>query len=96
MKTKSYYDRYNISFPYTDQSYDTYEGEVLKKELLAYGDYKDRFPSSRDLFEILAPASADTFKQAVYGGADAIYFGYGEFNARANGNNCTSINYFFD
>lgn len=91
MKEKSYCDRYNISFPYIDQSYDTYEGEVLKKELLAYGDYKDRFPSRRDLFEILAPASVDTFKQAVYGGADAIYFGYGEFNARANGNNFTSI-----
>ena len=41
--------------------------------------------------EILAPASADSYKNAVYNGADAIYFGYKELNARAKGANFASI-----
>lgn len=40
--------------------------------------------------EILAPATASTYKTAVQSGADAIYFGYGEFNARAGADNFTS------
>ena len=77
--------------PYTIQSYDTYEGEVFDKNLLDFGDYKNYHPSSSDLIEILAPASVNTFKSAIYNGARAIYFGYGEFNARATGDNFTSI-----
>lgn len=37
--------------------------------------------------EILAPATASTYKYAVNAGANAIYFGYGEFNARASADN---------
>src|SRR5574344_231069 len=40
---------------------------------------------------ILSPVSANTFKQAIYGGADAVYFGYGVFNARAGAENFNSI-----
>lgn len=41
--------------------------------------------------EILAPASSDSYKNAVYNGADAIYFGYKELNARAKGANFASL-----
>lgn len=41
--------------------------------------------------EILSPASSETYKSAVYNGADAIYFGYKELNARAGGDNFSSI-----
>ena len=37
--------------------------------------------------ELLAPASVNSYKEAINGGANAIYFGYGEFNARAGGDN---------
>lgn len=41
--------------------------------------------------EILSPCSKDSYKFAVYNGADAVYFGYKEFNARAGGDNFDSI-----
>lgn len=41
--------------------------------------------------EILSPCSSDSYKTAVYNGADAVYFGYKEFNARANGDNFDNI-----
>ncbi|MGN1042514.1 MAG: peptidase U32 family protein [Christensenellales bacterium] len=37
--------------------------------------------------EILAPATASTYKDAVRAGADAVYFGYGKLNARATAEN---------
>ena len=40
--------------------------------------------------EILAPATASTYKYAVNAGANAIYFGYGDLNARAGADNFTS------
>ena len=40
--------------------------------------------------DILAPATASTYKYAVHSGANAIYFGYGEFNARAGADNFTA------
>ena len=40
--------------------------------------------------EILAPATASTYKYAVNAGANAIYFGYGDLNARAGADNVTS------
>ncbi len=40
--------------------------------------------------EILAPATASSYKQVIYSGADAIYFGYGDFNARVNADNFNS------
>lgn len=40
--------------------------------------------------EILAPAgSFEALKAAVYGGADAVYFGTENFNARKNAKNLT-------
>ena len=40
--------------------------------------------------ELLAPAgSPEAVRAAVCGGADAIYLGYGEFNARRNARNFT-------
>lgn len=40
--------------------------------------------------EILSPAgSKESVKAAIYGGADAIYMGYGDFNARRNAKNFT-------
>ena len=41
--------------------------------------------------ELLAPASVNSYKEAINGGANAIYFGYGEFNARAGGDNFTNL-----
>jgi len=41
--------------------------------------------------EILAPATASTYKEAVLSGADAIYFGYGSLNARASADNLDSF-----
>lgn len=37
--------------------------------------------------EILAPATAKTYEAAIKNGADAIYFGYGNLNARAGADN---------
>ncbi len=51
--------------------------------------YSDIHIPMREM-EILSPASASTYKEAVHGGADAIYFGYGEFNARASADNFTT------
>ena len=79
------------TFKLVEESFDTYEGEPLKRELLDYNDYRDFRSANADYCEVLAPASVGTYKQAVYGGADAIYFGYGEFNARAGGDNFLSI-----
>ena len=41
--------------------------------------------------EILAPATASTYKSAVINGANAIYFGYGVFNARAGADNISDF-----
>ncbi len=41
--------------------------------------------------ELLAPASVNSYKEAINGGANAIYFGYGEFNARAGGDNFVNL-----
>ena len=41
--------------------------------------------------EILAPASVSTYKTAVLSGANAIYFGYGELNARAGAENFSDL-----
>ncbi|MFA6867158.1 MAG: U32 family peptidase [Clostridia bacterium] len=41
--------------------------------------------------EILAPANINTYKYAIFNGADAIYFGIDKFNARAVGENFTTI-----
>lgn len=41
--------------------------------------------------EILAPASVSTYKTAVLSGADAIYFGYGDLNARAGAENFSDL-----
>ena len=43
------------------------------------------------MIEVLAPAgSVDSFKAAVLSGADAVYFGVGDFNARRNAKNFTT------
>lgn len=41
--------------------------------------------------EILAPSSIESYKCAINNGADAIYFGYKELNARAKGDNFESL-----
>ncbi len=51
----------------------------------------DETGDSLSSMEILAPASATTYKQAIAGGADAIYFGFGEFNARAGAENFSTL-----
>ena len=71
--------------------HDTFDGERIPPEVFTIGEFRDFNCQKNDLVEILAPANTKTYKQAVYNGADAIYFGYGEFNARANGDNFTSI-----
>lgn len=43
------------------------------------------------MIEVLAPAgSRDSFEAAVRSGADAVYFGWGDFNARRNAKNFTT------
>ena len=43
------------------------------------------------MMELLAPAgSMESVAAAVQNGADAVYFGYGDFNARRNARNFTS------
>ncbi len=43
------------------------------------------------MIEVLAPAgSLESFEAAVRSGADAVYFGFGNFNARRNAKNFTS------
>ncbi len=49
------------------------------------------FQNDQYVAEVLAPASIDTYKKAIDAGADAIYFGYKELNARAGGNNIDNI-----
>lgn len=71
--------------------YDTFDGERIPPEVFAVGDFREYNCKPYDLVEILAPANPNTYKQAVYNGADAIYFGYGEYNARANGDNFSSL-----
>ena len=40
------------------------------------------------MLELLAPAgSMESITAAVQNGADAVYFGYGDFNARRNAKN---------
>ena len=47
--------------------------------------------ADRKLPELLAPAgSLDALKAAIAGGADAVYFGGGDFNARINAKNFTN------
>jgi putative protease len=46
--------------------------------------------------EILAPASYNSYKSAIYNGADAIYFGYKELNARASGENFSDLKQIVD
>ena len=47
--------------------------------------------SDKRLPELLAPAgSLDALKAAIAGGADAVYFGGGDFNARINAKNFTN------
>ena len=47
--------------------------------------------TNKKLPELLAPAgSLDSLKAAIAGGADAVYFGGGDFNARINAKNFTN------
>ena len=47
--------------------------------------------TSKNLPELLAPAgSLESLKAAIAGGADAVYFGGGDFNARINAKNFTN------
>lgn len=92
MKGKLTYDSYRKTiFPKKDESYDTYPDEKLDNRLYEFGDFSNYCPTRREMAELLSPASQSTYKQAVHGGADAIYFGYGEFNARAGGDNFQSL-----
>ncbi len=52
---------------------------------IAAFDLRRRYPIYR--MEILSPATVDTYRSAVYAGADAIYFGYGQLNARVGAAN---------
>ncbi|NLL55959.1 MAG: U32 family peptidase [Clostridiales bacterium] len=65
------------------------------KEIPSYFAQRDwigeKSATQQEKIEILAPASANSYKNAVYNGADAIYFGYKELNARAKGENFNSI-----
>ena len=47
------------------------------------------------MLEVLSPAgSSDALIAAVQNGADAVYLGYGAFNARMNAKNFTEENKF--
>lgn len=52
---------------------------------------KTEYKTDKRLPELLAPAgSLDALKAAIAGGADAVYFGGGDFNARINAKNFTN------
>ena len=52
---------------------------------------KTNSATSKNLPELLAPAgSLESLKAAIAGGADAVYFGGGDFNARINAKNFTN------
>lgn len=60
----------------------------IAKIIIPSGKMADR---SRALPELLAPAgSMDSLRAAIAGGADAVYFGGGDFNARINAKNFTN------
>ena len=43
------------------------------------------------MLELLSPAgSMEALRAAVHNGADAVYLGYGSFNARQGAKNCTN------
>lgn len=91
--TKSIYDKNTRLFKidFKTDFHDTFDGEPIPKEVYEVGDFRDFRVKPIDVIEILSPANVNTYKQAVYNGANAIYFGYGEFNARANGDNFQSL-----
>lgn len=62
------------------------------KKIASYSDDRDWIYSLKnDKAELLSPATVKTYKYAVKNGADAVYFGYGKFNARADGDNFTEL-----
>lgn len=66
------------------------------KEIPSYSTKRNwgsfsHLPQKEFATEILAPSSIDSYKNAVYNGADAIFFGYKELNARARGGNFSSL-----
>ena len=61
-----------------------------KEDPLSSYDWVETSGNALYNMEILAPATASTYKYAVNAGANAIYFGYGDLNARAGADNVTS------
>lgn len=91
----SFYDNIN-KIKYAD-NHSTYDNSQI-----SYGTWRKwgelapiLYPEYQKI-EILAPASKSSYKTAVFNGADAVYFGYKEFNARADGDNFESINEIVD
>lgn len=92
MKRTQFFDSgLNLEIKYKEIDYNFYEDETPPKDFFKTKGYRRFDLSKNERIELLAPASAITYKQAVYAGANAIYFGYGELNARANGDNVTSL-----
>ena len=63
--------------------------DCLNDPISSYHWYRGPGAPVADM-EILAPTTVSTYKNAVNAGANAIYFGYGEFNARASADNFTT------
>lgn len=67
------------------------EREIDKKIDICAIIKKTSAKTEKKLPELLAPAgSLDALKAAIAGGADAVYFGGGDFNARINAKNFTN------
>ena len=81
----------NFSKPTRDGGALTLQKQNIEKIDIADIIKKTGKKTSKCLPELLAPAgSFDALKAAIAGGADAVYFGGGDFNARINAKNFTN------
>lgn len=86
----SFYDNIkNIKYADKHSTYDN--SQISYRAWRKWGELAPIFYPEYHKIEILSPASKVSYKTAVFSGADAIYFGYKEFNARAEGNNFDSL-----
>ncbi len=73
-------------------NHSTYDNsQISYRAWRKWGELAPIFYPEYHKIEILSPASQSSYKTAVFNGADAIYFGYKEFNARADGNNFDTL-----
>lgn len=86
----SFYDNIN-KIKYADK-HSTYDNsQISYNSWRKWGELAPILYPEYHRIEILSPTAKSTYKAAVFNGADAVYFGYKEFNARADGENFESI-----